>query len=93
MTEEEKKLLLLTEILEGKEQAEKAGANHFFIVGYSPATADRPALFCTYCELKNLTEEERVNYCNAIGSALADNGIIQEMNKIRRKKEEEGEAN
>ena len=91
MTEEEKKISLRWGVLEGKERAEAAGANHFFIVGYSPATADSPAILCTYCELNSLAEEERKDYCTAIGNALEANGIIQEMNKIRKK--EEGAAN
>ena len=85
MTEE--KMELFEGVLAGKARAEAAGANHFFVVGYSPATADRPAILCSYCELKNLAEEEREDYVNAIGAALADNGIIQEMKKIRKKEE------
>ena len=93
MTEEEKKFSLVEGIFAGKARAEAAGANHFFIVGYSPATTERPAILCSYCELKTLTEDERVDYVTAIGAALADNGIVEEMSKIRRKKKEEGAAN
>lgn len=60
-------------------------------MGYAPETDDCPAIVCSYCELKDLEGEERENYVNAIVTAMLGNGIIQEMNKIRKK--EEGAAN
>ena len=91
MTEGEKKISLIEGIIAGKKIAKSAKANRYFIVGYAPETDDCPAIVCTYCELKDLEGKEREDYVNAIVNAMLDNGIIQEMNKIRKK--EEGAAN